>query len=476
MDPVPEGLQILLNEIRETGIQNNQLYAKAMPVITPTTSIGEFANPLLENSDLLNCFMPEFIKRIVQTTIETKTFENPLRPLYNGEMPLGGINQRIHVNPVKAQQFDCNDFAGLLARYSTDTQVIYNKLNWDAQYCLTISYEDIRDAFTSWANLYKLVEAQTNALTNGAYIDEWYNTKHLISNAYRNNQLVMEVTKAVTNEQTAKELVKMARTLALNLPMPSTQYNSWNLNGGYGLPVETWTSKSDIILMVRTDVLAEIDVDVLARAFNISNTEFIGRVYPVDSFDIINRRTGEKEFDGSNIIAVIGDRSWFDIQEQKRRFNQFFNAKNETWQLFYHVTMMFNTIPFANMVALVTAKPTVPVTGLSYNNTDGITIEAGDSEGLDIQVTPVTATTPITYKITKDGAASSDIDTVISTDTRHITLTPKESATGEYVLTASADQVSVTLNVTVNPAVAAAIVPAADTKAASETKESSAQK
>lgn len=475
MDPVPQGLQILLNEIRETGIQNNQLYAKAMPVITPTTSIGEFANPLLENSDLLNCFMPEFIKRIVETTIVNKTFENPLRPLYNGKMPLGGVSQNVHINPVKAQQFDCNDFAGLLARYSTDTQVIYNKLNWDAQYCLTISYENIRNAFTSWANLYDLVEAQTKALTNGAYIDEWYNTKRLVSNAYRNNQILMKVTNAVNNEETAKQLVKMARTLALNLPMPSSAYNSWNLNGGYGLPVETWTPQSDIVMMIRTDVLSEIDVDVLARAFNISNTEFIGRIYPVDNFDIINRKTGEKEFDGSNIIAIIGDKAWFEIKEQKRRFNQFFNAKNETWQLFYHVEMMFNTIPFANMVALVSAKPTVPVTGLSYNNTDGITIEAGDSEGLDIQVTPVTATTPITYKITKSGTASSDIDTVVSADTRHITLTPKESASGEYVLTASADQVSVTLKVTVTPAVAAASVSADDATEASQTNQSSAK-
>ena len=37
--------------------------------------------------------------------------------------------------------------------------------------------------------------------------------------------------------------------------------------------IKTWTDENRIVLITTSDVLAEVDVDVLARAFNIENTK-----------------------------------------------------------------------------------------------------------------------------------------------------------------------------------------------------------
>lgn len=451
--PVPEGLRVTLNEIKRTLVENNVVYAQQLPTIMPDTSIGSLADVLFDKeheSFFTNQFMPELIQRIMFTSIEHRIYANPLESLKNGEMPLGGIAQDIMVNRVKSMAFDVNDFAGLLAKYETDIKVIYNKLNWDHQYAATISYDNIRDAFTTWDKLYNLTDEIAQQMYNEAAYDDFRLTKYLISNAYRNNQIIMKQIAPVTDEASAKNLVKVARALYAGFKFMSTEYNGWNLNGGYGLPVRTMTPAQDIVMFIKASDMATIDVDVLAAAFHMSSTEFLGRVHEVDNFDIIDEETGEKIFDGSNIVAVIGDRKWFDIRQQMRRFNQFFNAKNETWQLFLHVKEGFNTRPFANMVALVTETPTVPVTGLNYK-TEEITINAGETEGLDINVIPVTATTPITYKVTKNGASSSTRDITLdpSADTRNVKLNVKAGVSGNYVLTASADAVSTSIRVTV---------------------------
>lgn len=453
MDPVPAGLQQVLNEVKKGLVQNGKVYAEHLPTIMPTTTIGEYAQALFGDEDFFkNAFMPELIQRVIFTSVENRIFKNPLESLKNGEMPLGGMTQRIQINRIKGRQFDVNDFAGLLAKYSVDIKVVYNKINWDHQYPASITYDNIRDAFTSWGTLYNFTDSIAQMMYNSAYMDDFAMTKYLISNAYRNNQVIMQKITAVTDETSAKGLVRTARGLYSAMKFPSIKYNSWNLNGGYGDPITTWTNPEDIVFFIRADLMATVDVDVLARAFNLSSTEFLGRVYEVDNFDIYDMETGKLVFDGSPIQAAIGDRRWFDIQQQMRRYNQQFLANNEVWQLYLHVRESFNTLPFANFVLLVTKTPTVKVTGLNYNNTTEITMTAGKSKGLDINVVPVTATSEITYTIKKGNSATTDITLTPSDNGRHVQLAATASASGTYTLTASADSVSTTLTVKVTAA------------------------
>lgn len=108
---IPEGLRISLNEIRETSIQDNTLYAKYVPEILPDTDIGTFSASIVADQTIANEFMSLLIKRIVYTQVETKTYRNKLKMLEGDRIPLGAIGQEIYINPAKGRRFNVDDFA-----------------------------------------------------------------------------------------------------------------------------------------------------------------------------------------------------------------------------------------------------------------------------------------------------------------------------------------------------------------------------
>ena len=64
----------------------------------------------------------------------------------------------------------------------------------DLQYPVTVTRHDLKKAFTSWDDLNRFIDGITNSLYNGLYIDEYNNTKALVTQAYNSNAVQMQVT------------------------------------------------------------------------------------------------------------------------------------------------------------------------------------------------------------------------------------------------------------------------------------------
>lgn len=293
-----------LNEIRQTLIQNNTLYAEEIPEIFDTTDIGAFANPLLNIPDLANAFMSVLVQRIVYTQVEIKLFNNPLRVLEGDRIPLGAIGQEIYINPAKGRKFNVDDFAGLLARYESDVKVQYLHLNSDLQYPVTITRAKLKDAFVSWSTLENFIDGITQSLYNGAYIDQYNLTKSLVSSAYKANNVKVQVIEEPTTEEQAKAFITKARAMFLNMQLPSSNFNAWKQVGGYGREILTWSNPRDIVFIIRNDLASYLDVNVLANAFNIDKTVLMGNIIYVDNFDVYDN-DGNLIFDGSKILAFM---------------------------------------------------------------------------------------------------------------------------------------------------------------------------
>lgn len=439
---IPEGFRVALNEIRETSIQSDTLYAKSVDQILPDTDIGSWSAPILTNPNVMNEFMSMLVQRIVYTQITVKMFNNPLKELEGDRMPLGAIGQEIAFNPIKARKFNVDDFAGLLARYEADVKVQYMHLNSDLQYCVTITRAKIKDAFTSWENLNSFVDGITQSLYNGAYIDHYRMTKDLVSSAYAGNNVVIETVTAVTSEATAKAFVKKAREIFLNMRFPSVNFNAWRKVGGYGKDLLTWSNPDDIRFIIRADVLNEIDVDVLASAFNMEKTSLMGKILAVDNFDIYDGT--EKIYDGSKIIGFMGDKSWFRIKEQEMTMDEFYNANNRTWQLYLNDVRMYAYSLFANGIVFATEMPTVNATDIAFTQ-DSLTFGADQLiEYAQVVTTPFNATSTVTYS-----SSDSTVCTVqaVSTDNKRVEIT--KVGTGTATITATANGHSDTLSVTI---------------------------
>lgn len=436
-----EGLMKSLNAIRETSIQNGTLYHKQVPVVDVTTSIGNFGAPILENQTIMNEFVSSLMNRIAYTMFSTRyTFVNPLRILEGDEIPLGQSVQDIYVNPAQAREYNVNDFAGLLAKYEADVKVQYLNKNVDLQYCVSITRPSLKKAFTSWADLERFIDELANSLYNGCYIDDYARTKALVSTAYKNNTVQVKVVSAPVDEATGKAFAKELRTLYLNMALPSTEYNAYSKVGGNGNAIKTWIPQDEAVFLIRNDVLSSIDVDVLAVAFNMDKTTLLGRIIPVDNFDIYDN-SGIKTFDGSKILGFIGDRRWFRIHNQEMYLDEFYNANNRVWNYYLNKIAMFNYSLFANGVVIATEEPSVTIVSLSFDET-AVSIEAGKDVVVRITSEPFTGNTEITYT-----SSNEDVFTVEKIDNKTIRITGVSAGTG--TLTATAGNVSATLSVTV---------------------------
>lgn len=444
---IPEGLRVSLNQIRETSIQDNTLYARYVPEILPDTDIGTFSASIVADQTVANEFMSRLIRRIVYTQVLTKTFRNKLKILEGDRIPLGYAGQEIYINPAKGRRFNVDDFAGLLAKYESDIKVQYPAVNTDIQYPVTITREKLRNAFVSWSTLDDFVSGISNSLYNGAYIDEYRFSKNLVGNAYRTNSVQMEVVSAVSSEATGKALVKALRKAYLSFQEPTSENNAWNKVGGYGNAVVTWSNPEDIILLVRNDVLAEVDVDVLADAFNISKTDFLGRVIGIDNFDKYDEN-GNKTFDGSAIVAGIFDKSWFRIKEQDMAMDEFYNANNRTWQMYLNVVKMYNYSLFANAKLFVTSAPTVAPSTITFTTpTTSATVVAGSTLELPVVTDPFQANATITYSSGTEAKAT----VAAKTGNNKVAVVTGVEA-GTSVITATCGNVTGTITVTVTAA------------------------
>jgi hypothetical protein len=351
------GLQTALNKMREMSVKEGSVYHQYVPIITDLTSIGEFGQPILEMEDVRNEFISKLVKRIAYTQITSKMFDNPLAQLEGEQVPLGYAGQSIFVNRAKGRQFDVSDFAGLLQRYESDIKVEYQTVNMDVQYPVTITRAKIKNAFVSWSALEEFINGITQSLYAGASIDQYNWTKALVSNAYRNGHTINQIINKPTDKASAEAFVEKARELFMNMQTPTSEYNAWaKVNTDDDKPIITWTNPEDVVFILRSDVIAKLDVTVMAQAFNISSASLYGKIIPVANFDMFNDE-GEKVFDGSNILGIMADRAWFKIKSQDVEMDTFYNANNRTWQYYLNVVKMYNYSLFANAVVFATEEP-----------------------------------------------------------------------------------------------------------------------
>lgn len=432
---IPKGAKVF-NVIRENS---SKVFMETLPSATED-NIQTISNILFNDAyqPQLNEFVSNLINRIGLTIVRNKSFNNPLAVFKKGSIPLGTDIQDLYENPAEAEQYELSNtaMAKLLTITDPDTHVAYYRRNRKDLYTKTITRENLQGAFVSWERFEEYLSAITTSLYSGNYIDEFEYTKGLIDGAYDNNKVIVETVTAVTDETTAKAFVKKARALYNKMKLPSTKYNAYSKFSGAKGEIKTWTDADRIVLIATADVMAEIDVDVLARAFNIESTKLLGRVIEVD------------QFENSEIQAIICDESWLQIYDNVLRFDEFYNARVMAWNEYLHAWGTFAICPFANAICLATAKPK-PATALSMSSSNIAGATVGDTASGTVTTTPADATSNISYSSSNEGVAT------IKKGVNEKSYTITAKGLGNATLTALADtgkSDSITISVTTQPA------------------------
>lgn len=429
-----------LNQIREIS---STIYHEYVPIIDDSTDISKLAEPILNYPVVYNEFCNVLVNKLVYSQVESMTFNNPLKVLEGDAIPLGYAGEHIYTNPAKGRSFNGNDFAGILVKYEADVKVEYFTVNTDIQYPVSISRTELKKAMTSWSNLEEFITGLSNSLYNGAYIDEFNFTKGIVSAAYKDNKAVIETITAVTDKETADAFVEKARELYLNFQLPSSNYNAWTKNDGSGRPITTWSKPEDIVILIRNDIRAKLDVAQLSMAFNLDRADLLGRIITVDNFDAYDDE-GTKVFDGSKIVGMIADKKFFRIKTQDFFMENAYNPNSRTMQYYLNVVKGYNFSLFANGVIFATEEPTgVPYTSLSFG-TEEVEVSVDDTEGLDIVALPTRADAEITYESDDTNTFTVEKD---STNERHCTITGVAEGTATLIATSGSVSTRVTIKV-----------------------------
>ena len=128
-----------------------------------------------------------------------------------------------------------------------------------------------------------------------------------------------------------------------------------------------------------SDFNARYDVKILAAAFNMTEAEFTGSLYLVDSFTTFdNDRFAQirAESDGiesvtsaelalmADVKAVLVDERWFQVYDNLNVMTEKEIASGLYWNYFYHVWKTVSTSPFSDAVVFIedTAVPALPAT------------------------------------------------------------------------------------------------------------------
>lgn len=375
----------ILNCIRDSA---SATYQERIPVATQN-NIRDIGNAMMQFQSTQNEFLNALVNRIARVIITSKSYTNPLAMFKKGIMEYGEQVEEIFVNIAKAHPFD-PDVAeeNVFKREIPDVDAVFHRMNYQNFYKVTISNEQLRQAFLSAEGVTDLIARIVDTLYSGSEFDEFLIMKQLIADAARAGKMY-PINIPAPSAATAKQIVTTIKGISNKLEFMSNQYNY--------MGVLNFTKKENQILLIDAEFDATIDVEVLASAFNMSKAEFMGQRVLVDNFG-----------DLTGVVAALVDRDWFMVFDNLMSFTENYNGEGLYWNYFYHVWKTFSSSPFSNAILFTTGAVSVTSVAVSPK-------AAQATPGQNVQLTASVVTTgyapqDVKWSVTGNASAGTTVD------------------------------------------------------------------
>ncbi len=267
--------------------------------------------------------------------IESKLFKNKLARFKSGTVFNQQDVEEMFIEMSKAEgKYDPSGPNPLGRRTGPDVKVVYHRQNRQDYYAMTVGDLDVVRVFRSEASLDTFITGLFNSVYSGAEYDEYLAMKNLL--ATYDGYFDYGVS-AITDEVTAKDFVKTVRKASQDMTFASDKLNKAG--------VMTWTPVNKQVLFINKDVLAEVDVEVLAKAFNMGKTNIQVEIVVLDDFGAL-----------TDTYGLLVDESFFRVWDTLSKMEPQRNAQGLFTNYFYHVHQILSLSPFKNAIRLTTAE------------------------------------------------------------------------------------------------------------------------
>lgn len=339
----------ILNAIRNDA---SQQFADAIPVANGD-NVREVGRLIMSDQNYTNEFIMSLINRIGRTIITSKSFNNPLKKYKMGLLEMGEVVQEIFVNAVEERVYSMYDAEKNVFKVAIpDIRACYYAIDSQKVYKATINESMLAQAFLSRNGLVDLV---SKIMERMELQDEDYEFKvmqNCIKEAGAKGQLYpIVLSQAPTSEAGAKELVKNARAMYSKMKYPETKYNFAG--------VKTLSNADDIMLVIDSDMEAQLDVDVLAKAFNMEKTEFLGHLTVIPKMPI------------ANCYAIMCDKNWWKVWDNKITTQSIYNTEGLYYNITFHHWATYHYSPFENAVIFTTDASAITSITIDPSAIDG---------------------------------------------------------------------------------------------------------
>lgn len=350
------------------------MFGNRIPEAT-ASNIRDIGELIRSNSQVANEFLNVLVNRIARVVITSRLYENPLVSFKKGTERYGDVIEEIFVNIANAHEYDPQIAAReVYARELPNVDAVYHKMNSQLFYKATVQEQSLARAFTSENGLRTLIAGIVDQLYSGANYDEFLSMKELIA---ANKPYFAYVKTDAPTVATAHNIVTNIKATSNLLTFMSDSYNRFG--------VKNFTPRENQVLMIRADIDALIDVNVLASAFNMSKAEFMGRRVVVDDFG-----TGMED-----VYAVLCDDTFLMVVNNLDRFTENYNGQGLYWNYFWHVWRTYAVSPFANAVAFTSGAITEG-TEIALDPAEA-SLPQGANQQFTATVTPLGASQSVRY-------------------------------------------------------------------------------
>lgn len=313
-----------LNAVRATASAD---YKERVPTATQT-NITDIMTTIMTYSATKEEFTDTILNKIVRTKVMNKAYENSLKFFKKEPLPFGKTIEAVFVDLIKAKNFNENfgtedsEAGSLLSKEIPTVKVEYYSENFKHKYKLSISDEQLKSAFMSAEGLSQMTQGLIRTATSSSEYDEYMMIKALIG-ASVEKELEITGLFALDEYAQAKKITKTVQALVNKFRFMSTQYNKQG--------VHTHCLPQDCVIITTPDQLANLNVELLATAFNVPYAEMPSRIVVIDSFVTAD---GTEDND---TVCIVADMDLIQFRNTLDSWESFRNPDGLMTNMFHHV-------------------------------------------------------------------------------------------------------------------------------------------
>lgn len=353
--------------------------ANPIQVYDNTESLHNIGQFIMNFQPYQNAFLSALVNRIGLTIVTSKMWNNPWAVFKQGYMEFGETVEEIFANISKPHSYNPSKAEDeVFKREIPDVRAAFHTMNYQKFYKATIQNDQLRQAFLSWSGITDLIAKIVDTLYTGMNYDEYITMKYMLCREILTGQMTYEL---VSNSDN-KDTVAKVRAMSSKFTFLNADYNRAGVHNA--------AQRNEQYIIIDADYEAEIDVDVLAVAFHMDKTEFLGRLIVLDSFSdhdtdrlaelfgddaSYNAFTSGEITSLSKIHGVLMARDWWMVFDNFQEMTQNYNGEGLYWNYWLHCWKTFSVSPFANAAVFtealgsITSVTVSPATANMYPGT-----------------------------------------------------------------------------------------------------------